>query len=57
MSDKKEKKHQGKNKKHHHPLAPDELKKLLRKPYKSSPCKGCPALSGGKCKCALKRLG
>ena len=26
------------------------------RPYKSSPCKKCPALAGGMCKCALKRI-
>lgn len=26
------------------------------RPYKSSPCKKCPALAGGMCKCALKRM-
>lgn len=26
------------------------------KPYKSSPCKKCPALASGMCKCALKRI-
>jgi len=29
---------------------------LARLPMKSPPCKRCPALSGGLCKCALKRL-
>lgn len=29
---------------------------LARLPLKSPPCKRCPALSGGLCKCALKRL-
>ena len=29
---------------------------MARLPYKSPPCKGCPAKQGGLCKCAQKRM-
>lgn len=29
---------------------------LMQTPIKSKPCKGCPALANGLCKCAFKRL-
>ncbi|BDY05561.1 hypothetical protein [Ferrimonas sp. YFM] len=28
---------------------------FARRPYKKSPCKRCPALSGGLCACAIKK--
>lgn len=34
----------------------DNLQKILRLPLKSHPCKGCPALSKGICKCAAKKF-
>ena len=31
-------------------------KKLWRIPYRTPPCKGCPALDGGICLCAKKKI-
>lgn len=45
MSKKKEKRHKGKE------------KERLHRPYRQPPCKGCPALEGGVCDCARKKLG
>ncbi|WP_461537604.1 hypothetical protein [Spongorhabdus nitratireducens] len=34
---------------------PAEVVSMARFPYKSPPCKACPAKSGGLCKCAQKK--
>lgn len=35
---------------------PPQIKSIVHLPMKSPPCKRCPALSGGICKCAAKKF-